>query len=841
MLRLLMLLLFLNYGSTDIYKSCKDINFCNELRNIEPVQFSPQFDEISEDNNVVTIPLVNKDKQELNLKLTILENYTVRVKVTEKNKTRYELKDVLFKEPDVLEVVVDKSNADLVTLSPKDGSLKVVITSGTSFKVEFYYEDILEIVFVGENLVFSQVDNAFGFVAEFSDIIQLYGLHHHAVKLELPVTKDSSGKVLSDPYRNRNSDNANYPANGLGPLYGTVPVVYGHSEKHTSGIFLHNAAEQWVDLWYNSTSGYVYFMAESGTLDLFILLGDTPKAVVRQFTGLTGVAHMPQLWTLGYHQCRWSYFTQEDAWNVVTSMSRNHFPLDAIWLDIDYTDEKKYFTWNPVNYSDPIQFQANISGTNKKLVAIIDPHIKVDENYPVYEGAKDKYFVRWSNGTDYVGNCWPGESSYIDFLNPEARNYYSNWYSYDKFVNSTSTLAGIWNDMNEPSVFDDSTEKSLPYDVLHYGEVQHRDVHNIYGLLHTMSTHKGLMDRDNGTIRPFILTRSTFAGSQRYAAMWTGDNTADWPYLQISYSECLLSNIVGLVFCGADVGGFFDEPTAELLQRWYQAAIWLPFFRGHASNTVGRREPYLFEKDVQNVIRNAMEVRYSHIPMWYTLFYEHTITGDPVVRPIFYEYPGITNQDYHILLGSSILARPVMDKGAKSVNVSFPGTKDIYWYRIDDDSYKIFSGDSSTIITVDINTSPYFYKGGSIIARKNEKRYSTTDMQSDPFDLYITLDSNGEAEGTLYVDDYTSFKYRDEKLYFYVRISYITETGGISIEKINGGEGDFVVNIKQIIVVKPSNLGTNKYVYEHLADGAALKSVDLCQRLKKNQKVNLVF
>ncbi|KAJ8927404.1 hypothetical protein NQ314_020184, partial [Rhamnusium bicolor] len=553
---------------------------------------------------------------------------------------------------------------------------------------------------------------AFSFGVEFVGASKLYGLYHHAYKLSLDETADGS----SDPFRLRNSDAGHYEVDSTMALYGSVPVIYGHSAKRTSGIFLHNAAEQWVDISYGGNSPSAYFMVESGTFDLFALLGPTPREVVRQFTNLTGVAHLPQLWTLGYHQCRYSYQTQEDVKEVVANMDKYDFPLDAVWLDIDYTNGKRYFTWNPDNFSDPNEMQANLSSTNRKLVTIIDPHIKVDDNYNVYAGAKENYFVKWANGSNFEGDCWPGLSSYLDFLNPNVRDYYASWYSYEKFERSTETLAGIWNDMNEPSVFNLDYEITMPFET-------------------TKATHQGLMQRDNYTKRPFILTRSHFAGSQRYAAVWTGDNMSDWPYLAVSYSECMISNIIGMVFCGADIGGFFNDPEEQLLQRWYQAGIWLPFFRGHSDAEASRREPYLFSENVQNTIRNAIKLRYKHIPYWYTLFNEHTRYGDPVIRPLFYSYPEVVDKDDHVLVG-----KPVLEADVTSILVFFPGSG-TNWYRIDDDSWSVHKGNSSEIIAVDINTSPYYYRAGSIILRKDRERISTADMNDDPYVLYANLDA----------------------------------------------------------------------------------------------------
>jgi alpha 1,3-glucosidase len=295
------------------------------------------------------------------------------------------------------------------------------------------------------------------------------------------------------------------------PNYGAVPVIYGHGAKQTAGVFWLNSAETFVDIHDTKTA---HFMSESGVMDVFVLLGPSPNEVFQQYTELTGVANLPQLFSLAYHQSRWNYMTQEDLLEVVASFDKNELPLDTIWLDIEYTDGKRYFTWDKETFPEPLEMMRNLSASGRHLTYIIDPHVKIDVDYKFYKENLDQdYFIKNNAGKNFEGNCWPGMSSYADFFNPEARRYYADQYLLENFADN-SIESGIWNDMNEPSVFD-LPEVTMPKDNIHYGGWEHRHVHNTYGLMHVKGTFDGLMRRGNGNLRPFILTRAFFSGSQR--------------------------------------------------------------------------------------------------------------------------------------------------------------------------------------------------------------------------------------------------------------------------------------------------------------------------------------
>lgn len=594
----------------------------------------------------------------------------------------------------------------------------------------------------------------------------LFGIPEHADNFALRTT------LGNEPYRLFNLDVPYFVVDSPMALYGSVPVLYSHNADRTTGIFWQNSAETWVDIRNTSTA---HFMSEAGIIDVFVFLGPSPLEAFAQYSKLTGHVNLPQMFSIAYHQCRWNYVSSSDVLDVVSNYDKFDIPLDVMWLDIDYTDEKKYFTWDKVNFPDPLGLIDTLNSTGRRLTFIIDPHIKRDESYFLHQECTAlNYYVKNAEGTDFEGDCWPGPSSYIDFFNPDARKHYADQYLMDKFVDQ-SIYTGIWNDMNEPAVFNDNTEKTMPRANLHYGDWEHRNLHNMYGLMHTKGTFDGVLRRSNSQLRPFILTRSFFAGSQRYAAVWTGDNTAGWEFLQVSIKTCLSLAVVGFSFCGSDIGGFSEEPTAELMERWYQASAYQPFFRNHATSGSRRREPYLFEDSV-DIFREAIRARYSLLPLWYTMFYEHERNGLPIMRPMLANYPQDVNAfsiDSQYMLSDVLLVAPVLTSGATSVNVHFPlksASASDLWYDIDD--YTIAASTSQTkTIAVDKNKTPVYQRGGTVLPRKETIRKSSAYMKNDPITLFVAVDANSQASGTLYIDDEESYDYRSGK-YLYLRINF---------------------------------------------------------------------
>jgi len=606
-------------------------------------------------------------------------------------------------------------------------------------------------------------------------------------------------------------------------LYGVIPFLQAHRKDSTVGVFWLNGAETWVDIVKSrssvnplslgikdTTTTQTHWISESGQLDVFIFLGPTPKDVVHSYSELTGYTQLPQEFAIAYHQCRWNYVTDEDVVEVNKKFNKYKIPMDVIWLDIEYTENKKYFTWDPLTFDDPENMHKQLVKSDRKLVTIIDPHIKNTDSYPVVDALKSKDLaVKNKDGAIYEGWCWPGSSHWVDCFNPAAIKWWKTLFQYDKFK-GTFPNTFIWNDMNEPSVFN-GPETTMPKDNLHHGNWEHRDVHNINGMTFHNATYEALLARskaeEKNPRRPFVLTRSFFPGSQRLGAMWTGDNLAEWSHLAAALPMILNQGISGFPFAGADVGGFFGNPSKELLTRWYQAGAFYPFFRGHAHIDTRRREPYLAGDPYMGIITNALQLRYALLPAWYTAFHEASTTGAPIVQPNFYIHPadeaGFAVDDQMYLGNTGLLVKPVVTEGAESVDV-YLGDDTVYYDYFD---YTMYKGKGAHTINAPLDKLPLLMQAGHIFPRRDRVRRSSGLMKMDPYTLVVVLGSDGNAEGELYVDDGESFEYEQGA---YIHRKFIFENGVLRSEDISTEKGKLTdkylkkmekVRVERIVVV----------------------------------------
>ena len=462
----------------------------------------------------------------------------------------------------------------------------------------------------------------------------VYGLPEHASSTKLKNTIGDKSEY-KDPYRMYNLDVFEYDLDVPMALYGAVPLLVSQSvATGTSAVFWWNPTETFVDIADDEKGDKTsHWISESGIIDLFFIPGPSPSDLYRQYARLTGTLELPPIFSLGYHQCRWNYKDEQDVYQVHGKFEELDYPYDVLWLDIEHTNDKRYFTWDKPLFPNPKEMQETLWSQGRRMVTIVDPHVKRDNNYYIHKDATAKgLYIKDKDGKkDYDGWCWPGSSSYLDFTNEDARNWWAEQFSYSRYQGSTHSLF-TWNDMNEPSVFN-GPEVSMQKDLRNLAGEEHREWHNLYGMLFQRSTAEGLVKRNPGeNIRPFVLSRAFFAGSQKYGAIWTGDNAAEWSHLEIASPMLLSLNVGALSFVGADVGGFFGNTDAELMTRWMQAGAYTPFFRGHAHHDAKRREPWMFGEETMVRLRKAATTRYALLPFWYTVFREAGTTGMPVMR-----------------------------------------------------------------------------------------------------------------------------------------------------------------------------------------------------------------
>uniref|UniRef100_A0A8C0EKT8 Glycoside hydrolase family 31 N-terminal domain-containing protein n=1 Tax=Bubo bubo TaxID=30461 RepID=A0A8C0EKT8_BUBBB len=734
----------------------------------------------------------------LQVEISEIEGNMFRLKIDEASplRARYKVPDVLMKDPTTQRLFVSQKEAGILALSSVNEDYKLQVTANP-FQVVLQSKGETVLSMNSNGLLYfehlqpppsdrysiclshhSMKQEDLGLWQEkfgtFLDIKahgpssvgmdfslhgfdHVYGIPQHTETLLLKNTSDG------DAYRLYNLDIFGHKIHDKIGIYGSVPLLLAHKPNRTSGIFWLNSSETLVDI--NTKTAKqravpltdVRWMSESGIIDVFLLMGPTPFDIFKQFAQLTGTQALPPLFSLGYHQCRWNYEDEQDVKAVDAGFDEHDIPYDVIWLDIEHTDDKRYFTWDKKKFQNPRKMQEHLRKKKRKLVVIVDPHIKVDPMYTLYSEAKDKgYFVKDRNGQDFEGICWPGSSCYLDFTSPEVRKWYADQFAFKTYKGSTNILF-VWNDMNEPSVFK-GAELTMQKDAVHYNNWEHREVHNLYGFYQQMATAEGLIRRSSGKERPFVLTRSFFAGSQKYGAVWTGDNTAEWGYLKISIPMLLTISMAGISFCGADVGGFIGDPEPELLVRWYQAGAYQPFFRGHSNMESKRREPWLFGKKNTQIIREAIRERYVLLPYLYTLFYRAHTAAEPVMRPLWVEFPGKIETfgvENEYMLGNALLVHPVTEQEAKAVSVLLPGSEEVR------NNMKLLN----CLI-------PVFQRGGTVIPLKTAAGKSTEWMIDISYELHVALDTEACAIGELYLDDGHSFQYLHKKQFLYRKFTF---------------------------------------------------------------------
>lgn len=809
------------------FKTCEQNPFCKRNREFQPVldnsarRIVPETMQFT--GSSITADISKEGATPLQMEILAYKGGVSRVRITEKGpeRKRFEVPTdvvkstleaaeykIVSRDANGLVIGLGEASSMRITYSPVsiallDGAGEPVITANA--KGMFNFEGPLEKKegenyqqsFGGHTDTTPYGPTSVGMDFTFDGFSHVYGIPEHATSMALGPTRGDG--VSSDPYRLFNLDVFEYELDNPMALYGSIPMMVGHKQGQSAGIYWANAAETWVDVAKDGASTSTHWFSESGIVDMYFMPGPGPMEVFQQYALCTGTTALPPLFSLGYHQCRWNYKDEADVAAVDAGFEEHNIPYDVLWLDIEHTDGKKYFTWNPDLFPTPARMQDELAKRSRKMVTIIDPHIKSESGYYVHDQAlaQDMY-IKNKDGGVYVGHCWPGSVSYLDFLNPKVREFWADKFALDQYKGSTTNLF-TWNDMNEPSVFN-GPETTMQKDSKHMDGIEHRDCHNMYGILQQMATAQGHIKRSGGKDRPFVLSRAFFAGTQQYGAIWTGDNAADWGHLAAATPMLLTLGISGLPFSGADVGGFFNNPDPELLVRWYQAGAFTPFFRGHAHIETKRREPWLFGPENTKMIRSAIRKRYQYLPLWYTLFHRASQDGAPMIRPMWVEFPTSTElfaMDDQFLVGSSILVKPVTAAGQSTTEVVLPGEE--MWF--DAETHQEFAPGKVSIETP-LSKMPAFFRAGQVVPRRDRPRRNTALMAKDPYTLVITLNKAGTATGDLYMDDGKTFEHKQGH-YIWRRLTFGAGKLQNNVHPLSKASGGFQTDavVERIIVL----------------------------------------
>jgi alpha-glucosidase len=547
-----------------------------------------------------------------------------------------------------------------------------------------------------------------------------------------------------------NTDPKGVYRTGTDPIYGSIPWMLCQRQGRAYGILFDNTHRALFDLGHTDSST-IRYQADGGELCYYVVAGPAPADVLARYAALTGHMPLPPRWALGYHQSRWSYMTDGDVRQVVGELRARRIPCDAVYLDIDYMDGYRLFTWNAVRYPNPRKLIADLREEGVRTVVIVDPGVKVDPGYFVCaDGLANDTFCKLPDGTLYSGPVWPGECYFPDFSNHVVREWWGAFFQ--PLVQAG--IAGFWNDMNEPVVFPGAT---FPDEVQHRadaGITDHRVVHNVYGQLMAQATTEGIR-RHNPAERPFTISRSGYAGIQRHALTWTGDNESSWEHLRLCIPMVLNIGLSGQPFSGPDIGGFSGDCDGELLTRWTQVGAFLPFFRNHSAISSGRQEPYAFGEPYESVCRRYIELRYRLLPYTYTAFWQAAESGLPVARPLALAFPAdrrVASIDDEYLYGDALLVAPVLSPGGVGRGVYLPRAG---WY--DFWTGQPYQGPNDVPAHAPLDLLPLYARAGSVIPM-GPVLQSTNEIVPGTFDLHLFP---GSGMSQLYEDDGHSEAYQD--------------------------------------------------------------------------------
>jgi alpha-glucosidase len=549
------------------------------------------------------------------------------------------------------------------------------------------------------------------------------------------------------------------------PLYKTIPFFMTVSDRGQAfGLFLDNTWRTTFDFG-KTERGVLSISGEGGPVDYYVMAGPAPKDVLRQYAHLTGTPPLMPQWALGFQQSKWSYKSDAEVRAIAKRLRSERLPSDVIYMDIDYQDRSRPFTVNREAFPDLRKLASDLRGEGIRLVLITDPHIAKapGQDYAAYDsGAAQDLFLKLPGGQYYAGDVWPGAAVFPDFSRAQARRWWGDLYA--GFVGDGVT--GFWNDMNEPSIFN-VPSKTMPLDVVHRIEsddfaprrASHAEMHNAYGQLNSRATYEGLA-RLQPDVRPFVLTRATYAGGQRYAATWTGDNVSSWQHLKMGVHQLLNLGLSGFAYAGNDVGGYAGErPSPEMLTRWFQIGAFMPLFRAHAETGRPDQEPWVGDAAQVEIRRRFISERYRLMPYLYAAAEENSRTGMPLLRPVFLNFPSVLangdrlggSEDQFMVGGDLLVAPSPTLESPGDYKVELPGKS---WY--DYWTGRRLDGKSETV-KPDIAQLPVYVRPGAILP-KQPLVQSTAFIPEGRLELHVYPGT--DCRGEIYADDGVSMAYK---------------------------------------------------------------------------------
>jgi len=556
-------------------------------------------------------------------------------------------------------------------------------------------------------------------------------------------------------YVNWNTDNFGYSSKS-DPLYCSTPFYIGIHHEVAYGIYLDNSYKSYFNFG-ASNNRFSSFGADCGDLDYYFIHQDSVAGIIESYTYLTGRMELPPIWSLGYQQCRYSYYPDKEVLSIAETFRYKDIPADAIVLDIHYMDNYKIFTWDKERFPDPKSMIDKLGKIGFKIVVMCDPGIKVEDGYHAYEdGKKNDVFLKYPDGTYYTGEVWPGWCHFPDFTNKNTRK----WWAKMLKVYIDLGVEGFWNDMNEIATWGNMLPELIEFD-FEGKKGNTRKGRNIYGLMMSKSSYEGAKKQLNGK-RPFCLTRSAFSGIQRYSAVWTGDNVASEEHMLMGVRLVNSLGLTGIPFTGYDVGGFVGDASVDLFARWLTIGAFSPFFRGHSMVNSRDSEPWSYGEKVEEISRNYIKLRYKLLPYIYSVFYEATQNGLPICRSLAIDYsfdPKVYDEKFQnqYLFGPSILIAPIKS-GETITRVYLPEGK---WFNMH--TGKVMEGDQELLVESPVEKLPIFIRTSAIIPMQSPVSFSE-ETPDDTLMLHVYC-GNKDVSFIYYEDDGKSYNYQSGEFY----------------------------------------------------------------------------